>query len=486
MNVVSFYAPRPEHPFFQDYRPFLALLRLSCERFGHNHLVLTDDPMEVGADDAYVVDLPRSLMKATIAAQLAYLSDPAMADVPTLLTGADCVLANDPDWFAANGGDRPDLTITTGDFADCRMNCGAIYIPRPAVVARIWRRALELCGDDWGDDQTSLYQAIRESRASVREWPVDPYNLAPEHPGDDCTRGVVLHFRGPRKRWMVNYCHDWLGLGGGFRAVALPNTAVSMVIARMKEVVALGLPEVEPSEAHKDHAVIVGGGPSVLDMIPEIMRRQAAHQTIFALNGAGHYLSQYGVIPNHCVILDARADNARFVRDLPFTFCLLASQCHQDVFDAAAGGANASYSGGSRIRVWHAAYPEIGDPLPARDPPRHYVRADICVGLTAMSLVYMMGYRKIHLYGYDSSDRNGKGHAYPQAEDEEEQRRVEAWCGGRRFDTTITMYAQAQAFPACANLLAQNGAIITVHGDGLLPTIARHMNSAIPLQGEAA
>src|SRR6478752_5000517 len=94
MHVVSFYAPRPEHPFFRDYQPFLNLLRLSCARFGHRHIVLTDDPA-VG-DDAYVTDLPRSLMKATIAAQLAYLEDPQFAETPTLLTGADCVLARDP------------------------------------------------------------------------------------------------------------------------------------------------------------------------------------------------------------------------------------------------------------------------------------------------------------------------------------------------------------------------------------------------------
>lgn len=470
MNVVSFYAPRPEHPFFQDYTPFLDLLRASCARFGHRHIVLTDDA-GIG-DDAYVTELPRSLMRATIAAQLAYLSDPQFADVPTLLTGADCVLARDPAEMIRDG----DIVITTDDrFRDCRMNCGAIYIPRPALLAPVWADALARCGDDWGDDQTSVYAALKANRGyQITELPCDPYNLAPEHPGDDCRRGVVLHFRGPRKAWMVDYCHKWLGLGEGVTVTVLPNAVDEDMLANVRVNAARSLPWIKEEPAHDRHAVLVGGGPSLADTLPEIRRRVDSGQTIFALNGTARYLLDQGIWPNYGVILDARAENAAFVCGA--ARWLLASRCHPEVF----------YAAGGTARVWHYADEGVFDAIPeARRDDATLVGGGLTVGLTAMGLVYMMGYRKMHLYGYDSSDRADAAHAYDQDENRAERVRVRAWCDGREFVCGVAMYKQAELFPAWAELLADGGAEITVHGDGLLPTIAHAMQRAA-LQGIAA
>lgn len=468
MNIVSFYAPRPEHPYSQDYTPFLNLLRASCERFGHRHIVLTDDA-SVGAD-AYVADLPRSLMKATIAAQLAYLSDPQFSDVPTLLTGADCVLARDPTSLECDS----DITITTDDrFHDCRMNCGAIYIRRPALLAPVWADALARCGDEWGDDQISVYAAIKASDLICAELPCDPCNLAPNHPGDDCRRGVVLHFRGARKQWMVDYCHHWLGLGAGVKALALPNTSAADMLANVRINGARSLPWVEAVPAHNLHAVLIGGGPSLADSLPEIRKRADGGQVIFALNGAAKYLLQRGVYPDYGVILDPRSENADFVTWE--TSWLLASQCHPTVFEATKNS--------QRTQIWHFAMDGIMDQLP-RDAP--LVMGGLTVGLTAMSLAFMMGFRKLHLYGYDSSDRDDAAHAYRQGENGAEDKRLEVWCDGKMFRAGFAMYAQAEMFERWSDVLVENGAIITVHGDGLLPTIARAMGRASAIQEDMA
>lgn len=470
MNVVSFYAPRPEHPLFQDYNPFLKLLDASCEKYGHKHIVLTDDAASIRDCAAYETPLPRSLMKATIAAQLAYLSDPLFVNTPTLLTGADCVLANDPMDAMGNF----DIGITLGDFADCRMNCGAIFIPRPGNVAFIWARALAACGDEWGDDQTSLYAEILKARRSglwIKEYPVDPYNLAPEHPGDDCTRGVVLHFRGPRKAWMTNYCHKWLGIGEGFHAVARPNITASETLENVKSAIARELPEVKAEDAHPGHAILVGGGPSLSETLDEIAYRQSRGQTVFALNGAAAYLRSKGIEPDYGVILDARAENSRFIVDgMPW---LLASQCAPDVFNAAGGNAS----------IWHFHTDGLVEII---GESRARVLGGLTVGVTAMSLVFMMGYRKIHLYGYDSSDRDKEAHAYAQTDNEAISRRVTVWHDGKSFNCGIAMYAQANMFEEWARVLADNDAIITVHGDGLLPAIAHAMQRADIQEGKAA
>lgn len=463
MNIVSFLAPRPDHPFFRDYTPFLDLLRLSCERFGHRHLVLTDDP-KVG-DDAYVTDLPHSLMRATVAAQLAYLSDPQFADVPTLLTGADCVLANDPARMAR----AADIVITTDDrFQDCRMNCGAIYIPRPALLAPVWADALDRCGDLWGDDQTSVYSALLMAPGvTVAELPCDPHNLAPNHPGDDCRRATVLHFRGPRKDWMVDYCHKWLGLGEGVTVHAAPNTEDAALLANVRVNSRRALPWVEQG-ADRGHAVLVGGGPSLADTIEEVRRRWRDGQTIFALNGVAKYLIGEGITPEYGVILDPRADNARFIVPGVGEW-LLASQCHPDVFEAAAS---------ETASVWHFATEGLPDMVPPEHGSPLMVGGGITVGITVMGLAFAMGFRELHLYGYDSSDRDTEAHAYRQGEDDAESKRVQAWCEGREFTCGVAMLAQAQAFPQWAALLAEAGATITVHGDGLLPTIAHSMHVA--------
>lgn len=476
MNIVSFLAPRPEHPFFRDYTPFLDLLRLSCERFGHSHIVLTDS-MGVGEGDRYLVQLPRSLMKATIAAQLAYLDDPQFANVPTLFTGADCVLARDPTQIDTRG---VDLVITTDDrFQDCRMNCGAIFIPRPKAVRWVWREALKRCGDDWGDDQTSLYSVIDEMRHNwlhVRELPCDPYNLAPDHPGDDCTRGTVLHFRGPRKDWMVNYCHHWLGLGDGVNAQALPNMTVEDALKNVRINAARECPWVSVIPPHQKHAVLVGGGPSLVDCLDDIRHRKEDGQLIFGLNGAAKYLLDAGIEADFGVILDGRPENARFICQTRGGW-LLASRCAPEVFDAA----------GEDATVWHFAEPGIMEALPVeRRDEAPLMCGGIVVGLTAMALAFTMGFRNLHLYGYDSSDRAGSAHSYEQGETTAETKRVKAWCDGQEFTCGFAMYAQAQAFEGWARRLAELGTIITVHGDGLLPTIARAMQRADMEQDTAA
>lgn len=209
LNIVSFYAPRPEHPFFQDYEPFLDVLRNSCEWFGHRHICITDDP---AIGDAFCVDLPRPLMKAILAGQLAYLrSDLASED--TVLLGADCVLANDPaklfvddPWF--------ELAVTHGPFVDCWMNTGAMFVRGGSVhTVAMWEAALARCGDDWGDDQLSLASELpwfQKAGGRLQLLQVDPYNLAPESVEDDCRRAMVLHFRGPRKAWLLDYCARWV------------------------------------------------------------------------------------------------------------------------------------------------------------------------------------------------------------------------------------------------------------------------------------
>jgi hypothetical protein len=216
MIVASFFAPRPEHPRWRDYLPSLRLLQASCDRLGLTHVIIGDAPV-AGLDVLQCSGLPGDLMRAIIEGQRRAIE---CLDDDLLLVGADCVIVRDP----RGAMDGADMAVTIGDFADCALNTGAIWISRGArdVAADMWGRALARMGAGWGDDQLAiaaevaplqLPPAVAERHGlRVRFLDVDPWNLAPDHVVHDVSHAAVLHFRGRRKDWSAEWCARFLGL----------------------------------------------------------------------------------------------------------------------------------------------------------------------------------------------------------------------------------------------------------------------------------
>jgi hypothetical protein len=215
---------------------------------------------------------------------------------------------------------------------------------------------------------------------------------------------------------------------------------------------------VKDTPKHEGQAVLVGGGPSVTDWIEEIRWRQSLGQTIFALNNAAQMLASHGITADYTVIVDARELNASFIGYSKHY--LLASQCHPKVFD-----------GLSNVTLWHQQYPDNMDQfdacLPAYEDEYALIGGGTTVGLSAMCLAYVMGFRNLHLYGYDSSYRNGSSHAYPQFDPQGVTCNVTV--AGKTFTSTLAMAQQAQFFPQMSDLLIDEGCLLTIRGDGLLP-----------------
>ncbi len=220
---------------------------------------------------------------------------------------------------------------------------------------------------------------------------------------------------------------------------------------------------VRKSEAHDGHAVIVGGGPSLGENLRLVARRQALGQKVFALNGAACFLNRNGIRPDYQVILDARAENTLFIDDAAEH--LIASQCHPMLLEELPDAT-----------LWHPAMDNICDSLP--DYPDSYalIGGGTTVGLSSMCLAYTMGYRKLHLFGFDSSHRDTYGHAYEQP-----MNTNEALCkvtlAGKTFTSSIAMARQAELFPQVCNNLTDLGCIITVDGDGLIRAVLDEMKS---------
>lgn len=204
---------------------------------------------------------------------------------------------------------------------------------------------------------------------------------------------------------------------------------------------------------HDGHAVLVGGGPSLADHLDALRRRVELGQTVFALNGAAGFLNRAGIVPDYQVILDARPETATLKARAQHY--LIASQCHPDTFADL-----------KRVTLWHANIDDIEASLPVPRPAYALVGGGPSVGLSAMNLAYVMGYRKLHLYGFDSSHTD-RDHAYHQPQALRDPV-CEVTVAGKTFASTLTMARQAELFPQVCDDLIEQGCVITVESDGLI------------------
>lgn len=263
-------------------------------------------------------------------------------------------------------------------------------------------------------------------------------------------------------------------IGGLVRAELdkICNTARETLLANVRAAIVRDLPWLDLKPAHDGHAVIVGGGPSLEDTKGAILWRKSIGQTIWALNGSADWLRSLGVIPDYHAIVDARPDNVRFVkRTSPQTAYLVASQCDPSMFEALDG---------CGIMLWHSPADGVQELLEGETVrPVHLIGGGSTVGLCAIVLAFALGYRKIHLYGFDSSYRDDAHHAYSQSLNDGDLV-IDVLAGNRRFRGSPWMVQQAEEFCPLALDLANQGAIITVAGDGLLPCLAHDLANRQP------
>lgn len=239
------------------------------------------------------------------------------------------------------------------------------------------------------------------------------------------------------------------------------NTSEASIRANVAAALTRCLPEFAPEPAHPGSVCLVGGGPSLASCLDELRARQRSGQKIWALNGAGNFLMRHGILADALWCVDARPENASFANFLsPNITCFIASQCHPDLFEALYG---------CNVIVWHEM--SCADWLPEGVL---LIGGGNSIGTKALAGAWLLGYRNIHLFGYDSSYQELKHHAYDQAWNDQEPCGV-AWVGKRKFLAAEWMLLQVEQFQTMSAEYANQGARIVVHGDGLLPAVARKL-----------
>ena len=220
-------------------------------------------------------------------------------------------------------------------------------------------------------------------------------------------------------------------------------------------------------------AIILGGGPSLKGTLEEVRKGLNYNTTqIFALNNAWRMAIKANIAVDHCVIMDARKENADFVHGAPY-FPLapnwyIASQCHKDVFERL-------QSEKAKVTLWH-----VGGSTAVHDRNLHGVIGGGTVLSRAISIAHEFhGTRHFILAGVDSSHSEDCHHAYEQAlNDDDETMLVYTPDGTGPFKTTPEFAAQADYVMSQMVRLSNQGCTFEILGEGLLPTLWREYKAA--------
>lgn len=339
-------------------------------------------------------------------------------------------------------------------------------------LSGIWDRFLEQAMPNLKGGDQEFIEKVFAQNADIL-WPDIWQDIYPEQFVSykvDCRSAfpkgakVVIFHGEPRPHEVLN---GWVPqvwkIGGGtsLELEIVCNTDNDQLIKNIKSACALPLPWLQGGHAvHDKHAVIIGGGPSLKNQLAEIQRRQEEGQVVFSTNNTWKFLLENGIEPDYHVMSDARPENADFIPDnTNDTEGLYASQCAPEVFKF-------------KSTIWHPFLQGIKEVIGPDERNYAVVGGGTTTGLKAIAIAFILGYRKFHLYGFDSSYEEGNHHAYKQALNDS-SKVIEVIVNGIKFETSPWMVTQVDDFKELAPILVNDeGCEITIHGNGLLPYVA--------------
>ena len=237
----------------------------------------------------------------------------------------------------------------------------------------------------------------------------------------------------------------------------VPNTDEATVDGYIRSNSRLPIPWFGSVPAHAGTAIVCGGGPSLADHLADL-KELARRATVFGLNAASMFLSDAGIGVDYQIIIDAKEETSALV-DERARHRLFSSQVHPETAKRA-------------DCVFHPAAANLLDLLPPERVAEGFsaVGGGVSVGVTALVVAYALGFRKLHLYGYDSSNRGAARHAYRQPMNDGFAEMDVEWAG-KVYRASLPMKLQADAFIRFAETLTEAGCELHVHGDGLLPAM---------------
>ena len=252
------------------------------------------------------------------------------------------------------------------------------------------------------------------------------------------------------------------------------NTTDETLLENVKVNIRRQLPQLLKNPQQSKPVAIVAGGWSLEETLDELVELWWNDTPIIALNGAGNYLIERNIRPAVVAVLDAREMNVSFVEnDIQRCKYLLASQCHPSLFDKCED---------REVYIYHVESSDaVKEELESYYFKLHaFVPGGSTIGLRAISLAHLMGFRDMHFFGMDSCYQDERHHAYEQEWNNGETV-APLICGGRRFMCSGWQMSQAKQFVRFVQSQGQHFNL-HMHGDGLLAHIIK--TGANLLEGE--
>jgi SAM-dependent methyltransferase len=238
---------------------------------------------------------------------------------------------------------------------------------------------------------------------------------------------------------------------------------------------ALGLQELVPHQTQPDKTVyLLAGGPSLADFEKQIIEAGSNGTPVVTVNGTYNWLIERGIRPAAQVMVDARGFNKRFLEPRIST-CkyLISSQCDNETVKALPP---------EQTWLWHS-----GDSALVKEVFNAYaeetgvgrewypVYGGSTVITRALTLLAMLGFRKIEVFGWDSCLRESTHHAYAQPENDADGT-IEVTMADRTFKCHPWMAVQANEFPKLVQRIYSkiDDFELVVHGDGLISHMLQH------------
>jgi SAM-dependent methyltransferase len=244
------------------------------------------------------------------------------------------------------------------------------------------------------------------------------------------------------------------------------NTQIEIVMEHVKENAKTDWQMIHPHKLQNKEVMIICGGPSLSDYTDEIIELRAKGMPMITTNGTYNWAIMNGMKPSMQLVIDAREFNTRFVRpivdDCKF---MIASQCHPKVFEGLPQ---------DRTFIWHVTGgQEVPDLLDELYEIWFPCPGGSTVTLRGLCLLRMLGFHKIHMYGFDSCYRDDEHHAYDQPEnDYGSNRTLPVSVGGKVFWCDPWMYCQAKEWMQMVGLFGDE-IDLDVKGDGLIAHIIK-------------
>jgi hypothetical protein len=232
---------------------------------------------------------------------------------------------------------------------------------------------------------------------------------------------------------------------------------------------------------HDRVALVMCYGPSLQDTWENavVEKEVIKNADIVSVSGAHDFLIEKGLIPKYHIECDPREHKGGMIaRKHPKVQYLMASVCHPNVVKKVAG---------ENLTLWHMNEGEQSLQILDIEPNSLLIPGGGSVGLRAIPLLYVKGYRRFIIHGMDCSFRGDDTHAGRHTGKKVD--RIEIRCAdGKKFITAPVLITYKRSFAELVQPHVGDADKIEIilRGDGLLQHWLRTSGTATPYKQEDA